>query len=160
MLAGGLAFLREITDGSYYSAADISGHVGLPVIGHIPVLPAKHPDDINIDLAVAKIDPRICTATNRKGSRSEAFRSVRTAIYFNSQTVTNQILQVTSSTPAKVNQPSRPTWQLPLHNRDEVSFCWMPTCVDLEFITCLVPSHRRGWLGPLSRSQNRAANRV
>ncbi len=71
------------------------------VIGHVPVLPAKYPEGENIDLALAKLDPRICTAMNKKGSRSEAFRSIRTAIYFNNQSATNQVLQITSSTPGE-----------------------------------------------------------
>ncbi len=129
LLAGGLAFLREITDGSYYSAGDVTGHVGLPVIGHIPVLPSKHPDGATIDLALAKLDPRICTATSRQGSRSEAFRSVRTAIYFNNQTATNQILQITMPLLVKGNQRLLQTWPSPSRSRDEACCYWMLTCV-------------------------------
>ncbi len=101
LLAGGLSFLREIADRSYHSAGDIIGHVGLPVIGHVPVLPSKHPEGTQIELALAKLDPRICTASQRKGARSEAFRAIRTALYFNNQASSNQVLQVTSSTPGE-----------------------------------------------------------
>lgn len=102
ILAGGLAFLRELSDRSYHSASDIAEHVGLPVIGHVPVLSNKRVEVEGDEAGVfAKIDPRLCTVFGGKGSKAEAFRAIRTAIYFSNQSGNNQILQVTSSTPGE-----------------------------------------------------------
>jgi|GEM_PF-290364 len=102
ILAGGLAFLREISDRSYHSASDIAEHVGLPVIGHVPVLSNKRVEMEGDEAGLfAKIDARLCTVFGGKGSKAEAFRAIRTAIYFSNQSGNNQILQVTSSTPGE-----------------------------------------------------------
>ncbi len=97
MFAGGLAFLRDFTDKSYHSASEIAEHIGLPVIGHVPVLAKTRMRDL--DPQFEKIDPRLITVFGGKGSKSESFRAIRTAIYFSNQSGNNQVLQVTSATP-------------------------------------------------------------
>lgn len=98
MVAMGLAVLRDLSDRSYRSASDIAEHVGLPVIGHVPVLPAKRKDD---NPAFANIDPHICTIGSGARAKAEAFRALRTAIYFSNQGGNIRVLQVTSSTPGE-----------------------------------------------------------
>lgn len=96
MLAAGLVFLREMSDRSYHSALDISEHLRLPVIGHIPVLKRykqKDAGEANV------LDPRMVTVHQGNGSKSEAFRAIRTALYFSNQASGDQVIQVTSPTP-------------------------------------------------------------
>ncbi|QDV66344.1 Tyrosine-protein kinase ptk [Rosistilla carotiformis] len=97
VLAFGLAFLREISDRSYRSPQEVSEHTGLPVIGHIPVLKRWK---VDADHVGAALDSRLCTFFQRKGMNSEAFRALRTAVFFSNQSGDNQILQITSATPS------------------------------------------------------------
>ena len=98
LLAGGLALLREMSDRSYHSAREIAAHTNLPVIGHIPELQTQR---LVGEDARSKWDSRLYTVFNSKGTKAEAFRAVRTAIYFSNQSGQNQVLQVTSATPGE-----------------------------------------------------------
>ncbi|EMI16749.1 capsular exopolysaccharide family [Rhodopirellula maiorica SM1] len=96
MFVAGIALLREISDRSYHSAREIAEHINLPVIGHVSFMkPTKVADDD----PYASLDSRLCTANNGKGAKAEAFRSIRTAIYFSNQAGDNHVLQITSPTP-------------------------------------------------------------
>lgn len=96
--AVGLAYLLEWADRSYRDARDISEHLQLPVIGHVPqigreVMQAKNPD--------SPLAPVLCTYHKSKGTISEAYRAVRTSLYFASKGGKTQVLQVTSSVPGE-----------------------------------------------------------
>ncbi|TWU47517.1 Tyrosine-protein kinase YwqD [Rubripirellula tenax] len=97
MLAFGLAVLRELSDRSYHSARDIAEHTRLPIIGHVPVL---KPHKFEKGEPGENLDSRLVTFFNGKGQKAEAFRAIRTAIYFSNQSGNNQVLQMTSSTPS------------------------------------------------------------
>ncbi|TWU55208.1 polysaccharide biosynthesis tyrosine autokinase [Rubripirellula reticaptiva] len=97
MLAFGLALLREMSDRSYHSARDIAEHTRLPIIGHVPVL---KPHKVEPGEVGEHLDSRLVTFFSGKGQKAEAFRAIRTAIYFSNQSGNNQVLQMTSSTPS------------------------------------------------------------
>tara|TARA_R110002049_G_scaffold4601_1_gene31687 strand:- start:77240 stop:79738 length:2499 start_codon:yes stop_codon:yes gene_type:complete len=99
MLAAGLALLCELSDRSYRSAGEIVRHTRVPVIGHVPVLKAATSSNTVKDLG---LDPLLCTFFDTKSPRAEAFRSLRTAVYFSNQSDSgHQVLQVTSAAPSE-----------------------------------------------------------
>lgn len=102
LLGFGLAFLVDLADKSFRSADEIRDQLGLPVVAHIPVLDvekaqrmAKKPEP-----GVPAIEPNVVTFHNSKSRESEAYRRVRTALYFNTQGQDNRVLQVTSPDPS------------------------------------------------------------
>ena len=58
--------------------------LGLPILGHIPVIEApskgRKPKG-----AAAAMCSELCVAHDRKGTQAEAYRSIRTAVYFSAQ---------------------------------------------------------------------------
>lgn len=96
MAGAGLGFLAELTDRSFRTPAEIRRRLGVPVLGHIP--------RIRIDLPAEKqsaggLDP-VLAAFFRPGSGdSEAYRGLRTQLYFSTQGRGHQVIQVTSPNP-------------------------------------------------------------
>lgn len=91
-----LAYLAELSDKSFRTPAEIRRRLGLPVIGHIPYFAADEKAQKAISAGEATIDPMICTHYSSNSVSSEAYRSVRTALYFNTQGIGHQVIQVTS----------------------------------------------------------------
>ena len=91
----GLACLVEIADKTFHNPDEIMKQLSLPLIGHIPVISQSKRYLVEDTL----IEPAVCTFHRPKSQVSEAFRAVRTAIYFNSQGQQHQVIQVTSPTP-------------------------------------------------------------
>jgi succinoglycan biosynthesis transport protein ExoP len=86
-----LAYLAELTDKSFRSPEDIRKRLGLPVIGHIPpitALPAAAPD--------SGLDPMIAAYHKPRALEAEAYRGVRTSLYFTTQNQGYKVIQVTS----------------------------------------------------------------
>jgi capsular exopolysaccharide synthesis family protein len=97
LLAGlALAYLAELSDKSFRNPAEIRRRLGLPVIGHIPYFQADEKAAKQIAAGELGIDPMICTHYASNSVSSEAYRSVRTALYFNTQGAGHQVIQVTS----------------------------------------------------------------
>jgi capsular exopolysaccharide synthesis family protein len=97
LLAGlGLAFLAEVSDKSFRTPEEIRRRLGLPIVGHIPFL---RPDEVALEKARAQgveVDPLLCTYLQSKSVQAEAYRGVRTALYFSTQEEQLQLIQVTS----------------------------------------------------------------
>lgn len=92
---GGLAYLAELTDKSFQSPDDIRQRLGLAVVGHIPALTVlKQGEGLAGD-----VDPRVVVYHRPKSNEAEAYRGVRTAIYFSTRGKGHQVIQVTSPTP-------------------------------------------------------------
>lgn len=95
-LAGfGIAYLVDTADKTFRSPHEIIRTLNLPLIGHIPV--------IRLNKRALKqnsqLHPVAATFHNPKSQSAEAFRAVRTAIYFSTQGQKHQVIQVTSATP-------------------------------------------------------------
>ena len=88
--------LAERSDRSFRSPADIRKRLGLPVIGHIPSIRSKLKSD---DSAPKDIDPSLVTAARPKSIEAEAYRGVRTQLYFSTQGQGHTVIQVTSPNP-------------------------------------------------------------
>lgn len=90
LLGFGLAYLAEMTDRSFRTPAEIQRRLGLPVVGHIPVL------EIDAKAEVGALDPRLVAYYHPKSVQAEAFRGVRTALYFSTHGELHKVIQVTS----------------------------------------------------------------
>lgn len=96
LLAGALAYLREVSDKSYRSAEQVAEHLGIPVIGHVSVVKPE------TKLAAASdtgFDPHLISFYKPKGQSSESFKAIRTALYFSNRSGDFKVIQVTSPTP-------------------------------------------------------------
>ncbi|MFM7115751.1 MAG: polysaccharide biosynthesis tyrosine autokinase, partial [Planctomycetota bacterium] len=95
-LAGfGLGTLVDFADKTFHNPDEIMNNLNLPLIGHIPVIAQGK----RYQLESSKIAPTICVFHRPKSQNAEAFRAVRTALYFNTQGQDHSIIQVTSPTP-------------------------------------------------------------
>lgn len=90
LLGFGLAYLAELSDRSFRTPAEIQRRLGLPVVGHIPLL------EIDAKAEVGALDARLCTYYHPQSVQAEAFRGVRTALYFSTHGETHKVIQVTS----------------------------------------------------------------
>src|SRR5438067_9192966 len=92
----GLAYLAEMSDKSFRTPAEIRRRLGLPVIGHIPFFDADEAAKKAAATAQPDVDPMVIVHYQSNSIAAEAYRGVRTALYFNSQGVGHQVIQVTS----------------------------------------------------------------
>ena len=91
MLAGfGLAYLVELADKSFRSPEEVSDQLGLPIIGHIPFMRTQTASENSV------LSPTLCVFHRPKSSLSEAYRAVRTALYFGTRGEGHKVIQVTS----------------------------------------------------------------
>jgi len=90
LLAVGLALLLEFTDTTVRTPRDVSRHVDLPILG---LIPAAEDDEVEID--------QIELATVKHGNSivAEAFRNLRTSLFFAAPPERQQIIVVTSPSP-------------------------------------------------------------
>lgn len=89
----GLAYLAEITDKSFRTPEEIRRRLGLPVVGHIPMLRQDIPETTANGSA---IHPALCTYHRPKSTEAEAYRGVRTSLYFSTRGGGHKVIQVTS----------------------------------------------------------------
>lgn len=100
LLGIGLALAFEFTDKSFRSPAEIRKRLGLPVIGHIPPIRVDLPtDNPRLKGTEPDMEPVIVTHLRPKSIEAEAYRGVRTQLYFSTQGVGHQVIQVTSPNP-------------------------------------------------------------
>lgn len=91
----GLAYLVDLADQSFRTPEEIRHRLGLPVIGHIPMLsPEAKGDRHEIDGEV--LDPILYSLFEPTSPEAEAFRGVRTSLYFSTRGEGHQVIQVTS----------------------------------------------------------------
>lgn len=90
----GLAFVVDAADRRFRTPDEIRSDLGVPVVGHIPVIPGtakrRTPQSIEAELR---------TIHAPRGRIAEAYRAVRTAIYFSTRGAGHQVIQVTSPNP-------------------------------------------------------------
>lgn len=96
-LAGlGLVYLAEISDQSFRSAEEVGKRLDLSVVGYIP----------HFDHSAAAAPSTGLAATleayhQPRSPLAEAYRGMRTALYFGARGKRNQLIQVTSSVPGE-----------------------------------------------------------
>ncbi|MHC4179189.1 MAG: polysaccharide biosynthesis tyrosine autokinase, partial [Planctomycetota bacterium] len=97
----GLAYMADISDRTFRSTEEVHHALGLPVIGHVPVLlprngraPAPDGED-----GQRPIDPIVVCHHRPRSRMAEAFRGLRTALYFSAYGGGHKVIQVTSPNP-------------------------------------------------------------
>jgi capsular exopolysaccharide synthesis family protein len=96
-LAGaGLGYLAELSDKGFRTADEIRRRLGLAVIGHIPQLAPDEGAKAAVESGALALDPFLCTHYRPKSVDAEAYRAVRTALFFNAQGGGHNLIQVTS----------------------------------------------------------------
>jgi capsular exopolysaccharide synthesis family protein len=99
LLAGaGLAYLADVLDKSFRTPEEIRRRLGLAVVGHIPCL--SGPDEpVSFQGEGGRplvLPASLCTLLRPTSLEAEAFRGVRTALYFSTQGERHKVVQVTS----------------------------------------------------------------
>ena len=92
----GLGYLAEVTDKSFRTPEEIRTRLGLPVVGHVPVLDGDPSAATPVGDEGVLLDPFLCTYFRSKSTQAEAFRGVRTALYFSTRGEVHKVIQVTS----------------------------------------------------------------
>ncbi len=99
----GMAYLVELADRSFRSPDDVRSQLGLPVFGHIPLMSGPRDKDKAAaggdGDAKPALHPGLCTFHHPKGRPAEAYRAVRTALYFGTGGESHKVIQVTSPGP-------------------------------------------------------------
>jgi succinoglycan biosynthesis transport protein ExoP len=97
LLAGvGLAYLADMADKSFRSPEEIRDHLGLPLVGHIPFFKPDPETAAKREAGESTIEPMLCCYFKPKSLDSEAYRAVRTALFFSTQGQGTKVIQVTS----------------------------------------------------------------
>jgi capsular exopolysaccharide synthesis family protein len=96
-LLGGLClvWLAEVTDKSFRNPDEIRRRLGLPVIGHIPLIKADRRALVAAREASAAPEPGLVAYYRPKSLEAEAFRGLRTSLYFSTRGG-HKVIQVTS----------------------------------------------------------------
>lgn len=96
LLAGvGMAYLIELADKSFRSPEDIAHRLLLPVVGHVPLITPARKKAVR----GSAVDPILSAFHQPKSRTSEAFRGVRTSLYFSVRGSGHKVIQVTSPNP-------------------------------------------------------------
>jgi capsular exopolysaccharide synthesis family protein len=92
----GLAYLLELADKSFRNPDEIRRELGMPVIGHIPVI-LRNKESGSAEHS--GIDGGLCTVHRPRMRTAEAYRSIRTALYFSTRGDGHKVIQITSPEP-------------------------------------------------------------
>ncbi len=97
LLAGlGMAYLMEAADKSFRTPEEIRRQLGLPVVGHIPLLTPDEEAAGKIAAGQLVPDPLLCCYYRPRSVEAEAYRAVRTALYFSVDGEGHKVIQITS----------------------------------------------------------------
>ncbi|QDU64457.1 Tyrosine-protein kinase YwqD [Planctomycetes bacterium Pan216] len=93
----GLVYLVDMADTSFRTSQEIQRRLGLPIVGLIPFIAAPKTkgsgEDAQIDAA---IDMTLCAHLRPRSVHAEAYRGLRTALYFSMNAHNQNVVQVTS----------------------------------------------------------------
>lgn len=100
LLAGlGLAFLVDSLDRRFRNPEDIHNSLGLPVVGHIPAIDPPPRRKKGADKQANQFDQTVRVFHQPRSRIAEAYRSVRTSLYFSTRGGGSKVIQVTSPHP-------------------------------------------------------------
>ncbi|MCA9190250.1 MAG: polysaccharide biosynthesis tyrosine autokinase [Planctomycetales bacterium] len=94
LLLSGLAVLMDLADRSYRSPDEIANDLGMPVLGHIPIMDVQ-----KVKKVLDSADTSLATIHHSRGRVSEAYRAVRTGLFFSNRGSELKVIQVTSPVP-------------------------------------------------------------
>lgn len=93
LLLSGLAVLMDLADHSYRNPDEIAKDLSMPVLGHVPVM-----DMAKVKKKIESCDGSLTTIHHSRGQVSEAYRAVRTGLFFSNRGEL-KVIQVTSPVP-------------------------------------------------------------
>jgi capsular exopolysaccharide synthesis family protein len=97
LLSGcGLAYLAELSDQSFRTPEEIRRRLGLPIIGHVPFFEQKKAEAQPVGAEGPRLDESLCAFNHPKSREAEAYRGVRTSLFFNAKATGRKVIQVTS----------------------------------------------------------------
>jgi capsular exopolysaccharide synthesis family protein len=92
----GLAYLADMTDKSFRNPDEVRQRLGLTVLGHVPFL-KPDPDVLRrVEEGEVLVDPLLYTLFRPKSQEAEAYRAIRTSVFFATQGEGHKVLQITS----------------------------------------------------------------
>lgn len=94
----GLAYVVDAADRRFRSPDEIRSDFGVPVVGHIPVIPVD-PKAAKAKPVLGELSPALRVYHHPRGRIAEAYRAVRTALYFSNRAGGHKVIQVTSPSP-------------------------------------------------------------
>ena len=96
-IAFGLCYFRAMTDQRLKTVEDVRNQLGLAVLGQVPTFTQA---SLNAATrARPDLDPTLFYITRPGSHEAEAYRSVRTALFFRCQKAGHKVIQITSSEP-------------------------------------------------------------
>lgn len=93
VLLAGLALLLDWSEKTFRDPDEISDQLGIQILGHIPHIAKTR------SKARLAVDTSIATILQPRGAASEAYRSVRTGLYFRENADRIRVIQITSPVP-------------------------------------------------------------
>ena len=97
----GLAYVVRIADRTFHNPNELRQALGLPIMGQIPPLVVqngKAGKDAGEEV-VFPIDPTLISYHRPRSRHAEAFRGLRTALFFNAHVGQHKVIQITSPNP-------------------------------------------------------------
>lgn len=95
-----LAFVVDSADRRFRGPDDVRNDLGLPVVGHIPVIPVSKKAAKEAESQTGgDLHPVLRLVHHPRGRIAEAYRAVRTALYFSTRGGRHKVIQVTSPNP-------------------------------------------------------------
>lgn len=97
----GLGYLAEVADKRFRSPDDVQRQLGLPLVGHIPVISIDRRAKAQRGQKAEKgtLTPLLCTYHRPKSRQAESYRAVRTSLYYSPHGQGHKVIQVTSPNP-------------------------------------------------------------
>jgi capsular exopolysaccharide synthesis family protein len=96
LLGVGMAWLAEVTDQSFRNPDDIRRRLKVQVLGHVPrIMPSEEEKQL-AERGQLTIDPSVCAYYHPKSVDAEAFRGLRTTLFFKLEGEGHKIIQITS----------------------------------------------------------------
>jgi capsular exopolysaccharide synthesis family protein len=92
----GLAYLAEKSDKSFRSPEEIRRRLGLPIVGHIPLIPVDEPVAAGTADEGGRLDPVLFAHYRSQSREAESYRGVRTSLYFSMHGKAHKVVQITS----------------------------------------------------------------
>ena len=94
-----LAYVADVTDNTFRTPEQIKTELGLPVVGHIPQFAPVSDSLLDADIVNTSMDRSLCTYYRPMSAETEAYRGLRTGLYFSNRGRTHKVIQVTSPCP-------------------------------------------------------------
>lgn len=90
-----ISYLAEANDKTFRSPEEVSEHLDLPIVGHIPVI-ERESAGVSGD---SSLDKMLVTYFKPKSRLAESYRAIRTSLYFSTRGEQHKVIQITSPNP-------------------------------------------------------------